>query len=520
LRLAEEPISSLATTPVRGTPVRAAVEGGGEGEASSPPIRPASNGDEPGSQWWDALTLQMNLPDSPEKVAAPQPRPASRLVESRAHPAHLSSANPPFLALASISEPPPTSRLVTSLFHSSRPCAPDASARRPVTAGASALVPAHHLASSTASLNIGGSVKQPADAMLMPGDEAEAEAAMLQRDRELLAQEKLRFVRARERSRRTELLLNERDVALRAKEAVLAEEVAAFEKWRETESARLGREQSHVERQARVLLKLPTREERREVTQLRAELQAAAELGTQREQRTKLQLDRLRKQLASEVSLKNELEHEISILSSAAAASSAAASLQQPRGVANVRGQQPTALVASSRAFSGEGEDEEEEEEELERTAYTQHQQQLQENLHFDVRALIREQQSEGILKSDGQQLPSKRLVGGLFHSPTAAPILESGLNSTSSRTTGGHENSEKSTGVYNHFSYLHEQRPGGPYTAMGLGGKTLGSMYGDTRPALATRDANAHYEQQMPPLGHYEQQGRATLHANAYGYY
>ncbi|KAJ1636438.1 hypothetical protein T492DRAFT_835289 [Pavlovales sp. CCMP2436] len=182
LRLAEEPISSLATTPVRGTPVRAAVEGGGEGEASSPPIRPASNGDEPGSQWWDALTLQMNLPDSPEKVAAPQPRPASRLVESRAHPAHLSSANPPFLALASISEPPPTSRLVTSLFHSSRPCAPDASARRPVTAGASALVPAHHLASSTASLNIGGSVKQPADAMLMPGDEAEAEAAMLQRD--------------------------------------------------------------------------------------------------------------------------------------------------------------------------------------------------------------------------------------------------------------------------------------------------------------------------------------------------
>jgi len=54
----------------------------------------------------------------------------------------------------------------------------------------------------------------------------------------------------------------------------------------------------------------------------------------------------------------------------------------------------------------------------------------------------------------------------------------------------------------------------------MGLGGKTLGSMYGDTRPALATRDANAHYEQQMPPLGHYEQQGRATLHANAYGYY
>jgi hypothetical protein len=73
-----------------------------------------------------------------------------------------------------------------------------------------------------------------------------------------------------------------------------------------------------------VLLKLPDREERREVAQLRAELQLAQDASTQREQRAKLALDRLRKQLAAEAEEKVELRREVAILSSAATAAVAA----------------------------------------------------------------------------------------------------------------------------------------------------------------------------------------------------
>lgn len=266
----------------------------------------ASAAIEGGSAWWDSLyaDLNLHLPRSPQHAGAP----ASAAGPLRP-PARSATAPPPPAPPAD--QPPPTSKLVASLFHAAvrAPAAEaggghgaPAAARRPATAcvrGASALPRATVVNVSPASAGTPLSqptaqqIAQPTDHPTDPADaDAHADAHAV---RTAIAHERLRLVRARERHKAASRQLAERERELNAKRAALVStraaapaqphapvrpacaraaahappcerapppctgtlraqegERAEFDKWREDEGQRMGKEQRHLERQARV----------------------------------------------------------------------------------------------------------------------------------------------------------------------------------------------------------------------------------------------------------------------------
>jgi hypothetical protein len=203
--------SAARTTPERRND-RMERSGGGDGDGDP-------------TKWWDQLysTLQMHLPDSPEKpgeLAVPTMRPSATSAHThtalgahalRPAPGASSAAASEQLPHAA-SNTPPTSRLVASLFHGNGG-GRGASARRPASAAA------RH-GTQPAVEPVDGTAGSHADA-------SAADAALvLDAEREALAQERMSIVRQREKARRADMEVAERAQELQARERELVRRIA------------------------------------------------------------------------------------------------------------------------------------------------------------------------------------------------------------------------------------------------------------------------------------------------------
>lgn len=277
-----------------------------------------------------------------------------------------------------------------------------------------------------------------------------------------------------------------------------------------------------------MLLKLPDREERREVSQLRAEMAAAADAAAQRDAKAKLALERLRRQLAAEQAEKEELVREVRLLSSAAAMAAASAAGATPRagGKARARPAEPQQQLLPPPPSVAE-------EEEQQAGVGARGGELHGTGSHAanggpcDVRALIKQPQwapaeppppratepakdfgsaaaiaagpgrahggghHEAALAYDAdaqQNRPSKRLTGGLFHSPLLAPAARAADGAMSFGFAP----------AYSHQAYTYEQPQHAPHQQPQpalpkppVAAIVVASVYGDSRPALAPTGGN-----------------------------
>jgi hypothetical protein len=95
------------------------------------------------------------------------------------------------------------------------------------------------------------------------------------------------------------------------------DEVAEFEEWKAEEVRRMQREKKIAERNSKAMANMPNRKDREEITALKEQIKKLTDDGKMKDQRNKLTIDRLRKQLEEATTKCDELQAEIKRLEQA-----------------------------------------------------------------------------------------------------------------------------------------------------------------------------------------------------------